>query len=123
MKRGILTAVFAVIAWCALSVMAHAGSPIRDEYLDLAGKLRVRAATEMDAAKRDEMLSQAEEYEQMAEAHTPPESEFIFKDGDEADAESRQRAREELDKMQRDYERTRGIQKKIDERICASCKE
>lgn len=123
MKRSILTAVFAVLAWCAVSAIAHAGGSINDEYLNLADQLRVRAATETDAAKRDEMLSQAEEYEQMAEEHTAPEPESIFKDPEEADAESQQRAREELDKMQRDYERERGIQDKIDEQVCASCKE
>jgi len=123
MKRSIMTVIFAVIIFAAVSAIAHAESPIRDEYLELADNLRVRAATEMDAAKRDEMISRAEDYEQLADALAPVESEFIFKDPDEADAESQRRAREDMDKIRRDYDLKREIQKKTDERLCASCKE
>ena len=127
MKRFVMTFIFAFIAVFAVSVTVCSAGSIADEYLKMADELRVRAATEPDASKRDEMFNQADEYEQRAEDHTPPQPESIFEDAEDADAASAQRSREQLDRMRRDYERDSKVQDGIDEdvnkRICASCDE
>lgn len=136
MKRYIFTIISAVIVVCGLSAAAYAGSSMQDEYLASADRLRVRAAVETDETRKEELLRQADRYEQMADALEPIDIEDNPQDKDELDPQAEQDVNEDEDsigrqdrsvrdeeKIKRDYERTRKVQDEIDKLTCVSCRD
>lgn len=135
MKRYIITAISSVIMVCAVSAAVYAGSALQDEYLASADRLRVRAAVETDATKKEEYIKQAEKFEQMADNLDTGEPESMSQDRDDSeqgfdqefdengDPIGQDRTKWEQDKIRRDYERARNVQEKVDKLTCASCRD